>query len=77
MTVAGKETARPYTLVGLATLGNVDSFGGASIAVFTMAEAQRISGKEGEFDQIAVAADDGTSPGAARRQPDPGAAEVR
>ncbi len=63
VTVAGKETARPYTLVGLATLGNVDSFGGASIAVFTMAEAQRISGKQGEFDQIAVAADDGTSPG--------------
>ena len=40
----------------IATLGDVDSFGGATIAELTLPEAQRITGKEGEFDQIDVAA---------------------
>ncbi len=60
--VAGKAAVRQYTLVGIATLGDVDSFGGASIAVTTLPEAQRITGKEGELDQINVAADDGVTP---------------
>ena len=60
--IAGKAAAREYELVGIATLGGVDSFGGASIAVLTLPEAQRITGKVGEFDQIAVAAAEGTSP---------------
>jgi putative ABC transport system permease protein len=60
--IAGKEAASQYTLVGIATLGEVDSFGGASFAVFTLPEAQRITGKEGQFDQVAVAAEDGVSP---------------
>ncbi|MSO40891.1 MAG: FtsX-like permease family protein [Solirubrobacterales bacterium] len=63
VTVAGKESARPYRLVGFASIGDVDSFGGASIAVFTLPQAQLITGKQGEFDQIAVAADDDTTPG--------------
>ena len=57
--IAGKQAAKEYTLVGIATLGDVDSFGGATIAVLTLPEAQRITGKEGEFDQINVAADAG------------------
>jgi putative ABC transport system permease protein len=60
--IAGKEAASEYTLVGIATLGEVDSFGGASFAVFTLPEAQRITGKGGQFDQVAVAAEDGVSP---------------
>ncbi|HEX6116605.1 MAG TPA: FtsX-like permease family protein [Solirubrobacterales bacterium] len=60
--VAGKEEASEYTVVGIGTLGEVDSFGGASFAVLTLPEAQRIAGKEGRFDQIAVAAEDGVSP---------------
>ncbi len=56
VTLAGKTEAREYTLVGLATLGDVDSFGGASIALLTLPEAQRITGKPGKFDQITVAA---------------------
>jgi putative ABC transport system permease protein len=62
VTLAGKEQAKPYTLVGIATLGDVDSFGGASLAELTLPEAQRITGKEGELDQISVAAADGVSP---------------
>ena len=65
--VVGKEPARSYDLVGIVTLGSVDSFGGSSIAVFTLPEAQRITRKEGKFDQISVAADEGVGPTALRR----------
>ena len=57
-----------YTLSGIATLGDVDSFGGATITVLTLPEAQRVTGKEGEFDQISVAADEGVSPDGWRRR---------
>ncbi len=60
--IAGKEAAGEYTLTGIATLGDVDSFGGATLALLTLPEAQRITGKQGQFDQIAVAADPDTSP---------------
>ncbi len=59
VTLAGKQEARQYTLVGVATLGDVESFGGASIALLTLPEAQRITGKQGRLDQISVAAADG------------------
>jgi putative ABC transport system permease protein len=62
VTLAGKAEARPYTLVGIATLGDVDSFGGASLAVVTLPEAQRITGKQGQLDELVVAAEDGVSP---------------
>ncbi len=60
--IAGKRAAKEYTLVGIATLGSVDSFGGATITELTLPEAQRITGKEGELDQINVAASPGTTP---------------
>ncbi len=60
--IAGKEAVSDYTLVGIATLGGVDSFGGATLALLTLPEAQRITGKEGQFDQIQVAAAEGTTP---------------
>jgi putative ABC transport system permease protein len=79
VTLAGKEEARPYTLVGIATLGDIDSFGGASLAELTLPEAQRITGKVGLFDQISVAAADGVSPESLAGRIDqvlPGSAEV-
>jgi putative ABC transport system permease protein len=60
--IAGKESARTYELVGISRLGDVDSFGGASMAQLTLAEAQRITRKRGQFDQISAAAEDGVSP---------------
>ena len=60
--IAAKEASREYAVVGIATLGDVDSFGGATMALFTLPEAQRITGKQGQFDQISVAAAEGTSP---------------
>jgi putative ABC transport system permease protein len=62
VTVAGKQEAGEYELVGLASLGDVDSFGGASLALFTLPEAQRITGKQGQLDQISVEANEDTSP---------------
>ncbi len=62
VTIAGRAGSGDYTLAGIATLGDVDSFGGATITVLTLPEAQRLTGKEGEFDQISVAADEGVPP---------------
>jgi putative ABC transport system permease protein len=56
--VAGETEAKSYRLVGLTELGNA-SFGGASIAQLILPEAQRITGKVNQFDQINVAAEDG------------------
>ena len=58
--IASVARAKSFRLVGLTRLGNA-SFGGASIAQLTLPEAQRVTGKVGEFDQISIAADDGVS----------------
>lgn len=54
--IQGMTPRRDYELVGILKIAGVDSFGGASASMFTLAEAQRISGREGEFDQIDGAA---------------------
>jgi putative ABC transport system permease protein len=58
--LASTERATTYRLVGLTNLGDA-SWGGASIAKLTLPEAQRITGKAREFDQISVLAEDGVS----------------
>jgi len=50
-----------YELTGIATFGDVDSLGGATLAVFDIDTAQTLLHKEGEFDGISIAAKDGTS----------------
>jgi len=62
--VAEERQIRP-TIVGLTSLGGT-SFGGATSVTLTLAEAQRITGKKGRFDLVAVAAEDGVSPDALR-----------
>jgi len=59
--LVGTGRAVPFTVVGLTRLGG-SSFGGAAIAQVTLPAARRITGKEGRFDQISIAADDGVSP---------------
>ncbi|MBA3437290.1 MAG: FtsX-like permease family protein [Thermoleophilaceae bacterium] len=66
--VAGKEDATEYELVGIATLGDVESFGGASIALFTLDEIRRVTRKQGKFDQISVAAAPGITSGELTRR---------
>jgi len=58
--LASVERVATYRLVGLTKLGSA-SWGGASIAVVTLPEAQRITGKQGEFDQVLIAAAAGVS----------------
>jgi putative ABC transport system permease protein len=58
--LASVERVASYRLVGLTKLGSA-SWGGASIAVVTLPEAQRITDKQREFDQVLIAADDGVS----------------
>ena len=59
--LVGTGKARPFTLVGLTRLGGA-SFGGTSIAQVILPVAQQITGEEGKFDQITIAADEGVSP---------------
>lgn len=58
-----------FRLVGLTQLGSGGaSFGGASIAQVTLPVAQRLTHKQGRFDQISVAADEGVSEDALKRR---------
>jgi putative ABC transport system permease protein len=56
MIVAGSAPAKRYTIVGITRFGGGESFGGAGAAILTLAEAQRVIGLPGHFDQIDVAA---------------------
>jgi putative ABC transport system permease protein len=60
--VASKLPAKRYRITGLAKFGDVSEFGGATITVFTLPEAQRISQKRGELDEIDVAVAKGANP---------------
>jgi putative ABC transport system permease protein len=60
--IVGQAGVKDYTLSGIGRFGSGVPLGGASIAVFTLPEAQRITGKEGEFDDISIEAADGVSP---------------
>ena len=48
--------AVPFTVSGITGYGSADSIGGGSLAIFDLPTAQRMFGKTGEFDQIAVKA---------------------
>ena len=52
---------RRFTISGIARFGSVPSLGGATIAVFTVHEAQALLDKRGRVDLIFVAARPGTS----------------
>jgi putative ABC transport system permease protein len=61
--VVGNRQLQTFEVVGIASLGDTD-FGGAAVVTLTLREAQRITGKQGEFDQISVDAADGVEPDA-------------
>jgi putative ABC transport system permease protein len=62
--IAGKVPKRTYKLVGIARYGAVSSFGGASIAVVTLEQAQLLTGNVGKLQSIQV----GKSPDATDQQ---------
>ena len=51
-----------YTVTGIVSYGEVDSLGFGSIAAWDVETAQAVLDREGLFDQISIAAEDGTSP---------------
>jgi putative ABC transport system permease protein len=63
----GQGKLESFRLVGFTQLGNA-SFGGASIAQVTLPVAQRLTRKEGRFDQISVAAEEGVSEATLKRR---------
>jgi putative ABC transport system permease protein len=52
---------RHYEVTGIATFGGVNSLGGATMAIWDLPTAQRLLHKEGRFDGISLAAEQGTS----------------
>jgi putative ABC transport system permease protein len=55
------EPKQPFKVVGVAKYGEVDSLGAITFVVFTIPAAQKLLGREGQFDAISVAADEGIS----------------
>ncbi|MFL5842223.1 MAG: ABC transporter permease, partial [Thermoleophilaceae bacterium] len=61
LAIAGHGAERRYKIVGIAKYGTVSSFGGASIAILPLHEAQILTGNEGKLQGISVTADPGVS----------------
>ena len=59
---AGTGQIRSFTVVGVSKFGDVNSLGGATIAVFTVPTARELLDKQG-YDSISVAAKPGVAPG--------------
>ena len=59
---AAEGPAREFTVSGIARLGDVQSLGGATLAVFDLSTAQQLLNKEGELDTIFLASDEGVTP---------------
>jgi putative ABC transport system permease protein len=62
ITVSAIGPAKEYKLVGVVNFGSVESLGTATMAVFTLPEAQKIFRKGDNFNSILVGARDGVSP---------------
>jgi putative ABC transport system permease protein len=60
--VAGTGATGRYTIVGILRFAGGQSFGGASVALLTPAQAQRLVGEVGTYDQLDVAAAPGVTP---------------
>ena len=60
--VATLGQTKPYEVTGIATFGDVDSLGGATMAIFDTPTAQALLHKKGVYDGISIQAAEGTSP---------------
>ena len=56
------EPKRGFEVVGIARYGDVKSLGTATFAIFDVATAQELFDREGQFDAISVAGDEGSTP---------------
>ncbi len=60
--VAGSAQSGRYRIVGVLKFGGGQSFGGAATALLPLAEAQRLVGEPGRYDQLDVAGVPGVAP---------------
>jgi putative ABC transport system permease protein len=60
--IAAEGPVQEFEIVGIAQYGGVASIGNATFAVFDLATAQTLLDKEGQVDEIFVAAKEGVSP---------------
>ena len=60
--VAALGPSRPFRIVGVAKYGELSSLGGATFAIFDVPTAQALLDKQGHFDAIQAAAEDGVAP---------------
>ena len=60
--IAAEGPVQDFEIVGIAQYGGVASIGNATFAVFDLATAQTLLDKEGQVDEIFVAAKEGVSP---------------
>ena len=78
--VQGNAPKKAYRIVGITRIAGVDSFGGATIALLTLPEAQRVTAKQDKYDEIKVSAKPGVSADELARRIDqalPGSVDVR
>jgi putative ABC transport system permease protein len=78
--VVARGPVQRFKIAGTVKFGGVSSLGGATLAIFTLPEAQKLFHKAGLVDQITVAARPGTTPAAlvrAIRPLLPGTAQIR
>jgi putative ABC transport system permease protein len=54
--------ARTFTIVGTIGFGEADNLGGARLVGFDLATAQKVMNREGRFDEIDAAAEEGVTP---------------
>jgi len=59
---AAEGPAKEFTVSGIARLGDVQSLGGATLAVFDLSTAQQLLDKEDQLDTIFLASDEGVTP---------------
>lgn len=60
-TVLTLQTPKEHRITGIGKFGTVDSPGGATVVLFTEAEAQRVAGVPGQFDIVSVVGANGVS----------------
>ena len=65
--VSANGPVEQYRISGIAKFGDVNSIGGAVIAIFDMETAQTLLHQEGEYDGIAITAKDSSSPAEVRK----------
>jgi putative ABC transport system permease protein len=61
ISIVVKQGVEEFTISGIAGFGDADNLGGATLALFETSTAQRVLGREHEFDEIDVVAADGVS----------------